>query len=353
MSFNINSTKQLGEILFDKLGLPATKKTKTGYSTDVSVMEELAPMHPVPAKILEYRQTTKLKSTYVDALPRQINPRTGLIHTTYSQTVAATGRLSSIDPNLQNIPIRTHAGNEIRKAFIPRAKGRVILSADYSQIELRIMAHVSKDEGLISAFTAGEDIHTTTAASVFGVRNKEVTDEMRRSAKAVNFGIMYGLGPFGLAQRLGISQTEAKQIIQKYFERFPGVKKYIDDTIAFAHANGYTVTALGRRRYYANINNRNANIRQGEERQAINMPIQGTAADMMKLAMINVHKRMHKEKFEALMIMQVHDELVFDAPKSEVKSLGDVVKKEMEGALATSVPIEVNVRHGANWAEAH
>lgn len=353
VTFNINSTKQLAEVLFDKLGLPTAKKTKTGFSTDVSVLEELALQHPVPAKILEFRQTAKLKSTYVDALPRQVNPRTGLIHTSYSQTVAATGRLSSNDPNLQNIPIRTHAGNEIRKAFIPRGKGRVILSADYSQIELRIMAHVSQDPGLIAAFNAGEDIHNTTAASVFGVSTREVTDDMRRSAKAVNFGIMYGLGPFGLAQRLGISQTESRQIIQKYFERFPGVKQYIDTTIAFAHANGYTVTALGRRRYYANINNRNANIRQGEERQAINMPIQGTAADMIKMAMINVHKRMAKEEMESLMIMQVHDELVFDAPSKEVPALSKLVRTEMENALECSVSIVVNVKHGANWAEAH
>ncbi len=351
--FNISSTKQLGEILFDKLKLPALKKTKTGYSTDVSVLEELADMHPVPAKILEFRQTMKLRSTYVEALPKQINPRTGLIHTTYSQTVAATGRLSSIDPNLQNIPIRTEVGNEIRKAFIPRAKGNIILSADYSQIELRVMAHVCGDSGLVNAFKKNEDIHTTTAASVFGVKPKDVSSEMRRKSKMVNFGIMYGLGPFGLAQRLGIPQSEAKQIIQTYFERFPGVKQYIDDTIAFAHKHGYTETESGRRRYFANINNKNANIRQGEERQAINMPVQGTAADMMKLAMIGVYKKLKKEKFTAKMILQVHDELVFDTPKDEAKELGALVKEEMATALKMKVPIEVNVKQGNNWAEAH
>ncbi len=352
-TFNISSPKQLGEILFDKLQLPARRKTKTGYSTDVAVLEELASLHPVPAKILEYRQTVKLKSTYVDALPKQINPRTGLIHTTYSQTVAATGRLSSIDPNLQNIPIRTEMGNEIRKAFIPRAKGNVIISADYSQIELRIMAHVCNDAGLINAFNNGEDIHTTTAASVFGVPPSEVTGEMRRQSKMVNFGIMYGLGPFGLSQRLGIPQAESKKIIATYFERFPGVKKYIDDTIAFAHEHGYTETVSGRRRYFANINNKNANIRAGEERQAINMPVQGAAADMMKLAMIAVYSKMHKHKFTAKMILQVHDELVFDAPKGEVKELSAMVKEEMENALEMKVPIEVNVKEGNDWAEAH
>lgn len=351
--FNINSTQQLSKILFEKLKLKTGKKTKTGFSTDVAVLEFLRKGHPLVEELLEYRQLQKLKSTYVDALPKQINPRTGKLHTSFNQTVAATGRLASSDPNLQNIPIRTEMGRKIRRAFIPSDKNSLILSADYSQIELRIMAHVSGDEGLLEAFNNREDIHASTAAKVFGASPKEVTREMRRKAKEVNFGIMYGIGPFGLASRLDITQTEAKEIIQKYFERFPKVNQYIAETIAFARANGYVETLKGRRRYLPEINSANQNIRSNAERQAINMPIQGTAADMIKLAMINIHRELLKRKLGSKMILQVHDELVFDIPKSEEAKMKKLADEEMKNALPLNVPIEVEIGVGKNWLEAH
>ncbi|HLF13889.1 MAG TPA: DNA polymerase I [Bacteroidota bacterium] len=347
--FNVNSTQQLGKILFEKLSLPTARKTKTGFSTDVGVLESLRHGHPIVEQLLEYRQLQKLKSTYVDALPTLVNPATGRLHTSYNQAVALTGRLSSSDPNLQNIPIRTELGGSIRKAFVPGAKRCRILSADYSQIELRIMAHVCADEGLTAAFRNGEDIHTTTASGVFGVRASGVTKEMRRKAKEVNFGIMYGIGPFGLASRLDISQGEAKEIILKYFERFPKVKEYITGTIESARKNGFAATLLGRKRFFPDINSRNFPVRSNAERQAINMPIQGTAADMIKLAMIRIHGRLTGERLRARMLLQVHDELVFEVPESETDAVGKLVRSEMEAALPLSVPVVVDVGTGKNW----
>ncbi|HUI31313.1 MAG TPA: DNA polymerase I [Candidatus Acidoferrales bacterium] len=351
--FNINSPKQLGEILFKKMKIAPTKKTKTGYSTDVFVLEELGAEHPIAEKILTYRKVTKLKSTYVDVLPTLINPRTGRVHTSFNQTVAATGRLSSADPNLQNIPIRGEMGKEIRKAFVPGEKGWVMVSADYSQIELRIMAHICKDEGLIDAFNKHEDIHRTTASKVFGVPTDEVTSDMRRKAKEVNFGLLYGIGPYGLKIRLGISQGEAKDVIDTYFRRFPRVREYINSTLEFARKHGYVETLLGRRRYLANINSKNSAVRMAEERQAINMPIQGTAADMIKLAMIAIHHEMKKKDMKSRMLLQVHDELVFESPKSEVKELEKLVTDRMKTAMKLSVPVDVEVGTGPNWLDAH
>jgi DNA polymerase-1 len=350
--FNINSTQQLSEILFRKLNLPVIRKTKTGFSTDVAVLEALRGQHPLIEKLLDYRQLTKLKSTYVDALPLLINPATGRVHTSYNQTVAATGRLSSSDPNLQNIPIRTELGSAIRKAFIS-GEGFGLLSADYSQIELRIMAHISGDEALRQAFLNDEDIHTTTAAKIFGVQAGEVSREMRRRAKVVNFGIMYGLGPFGLAGRLEISQTEAREIIARYFERFPKVKQYIHDTIASARQAGYVTTLLGRRRYLPDIASRNQAVRGNAERQAINMPIQGTAADMIKLAMIALDRALTEQSLRSRMLLQVHDELVLEVPEEERGRVEQLVTKKMRDAMTLSVPIRVDVGFGKNWLEAH
>ncbi|MBX2993097.1 MAG: DNA polymerase I, partial [Bacteroidetes bacterium] len=330
--FNINSTQQLGDILFNKLKLPTIRKTKTGFSTDVNVLEALRGQHPIIEKMLNYRQLTKLKSTYVDALPSLINPKTGRLHTSFNQTVALTGRLSSADPNLQNIPIRTEAGRAIRKAFVPGKKSNLILSADYSQIELRVMAHISGDEGLLEAFRNKEDIHASTSAKVFGVKPDDVTRDMRRKAKEVNFGIMYGIGPFGLANRLEISQSEAKEIIQRYFDRFPKVKQYINDTIDAARRKGYVSTLLGRRRYLPDVNSRNFTIRSNAERQAINMPIQGSSADMIKIAMIRIDEALRKSEVRSTMLLQVHDELVFEVPEGEVKMMKKLVVDRMENA---------------------
>ncbi|MGK9475877.1 DNA polymerase I [Melioribacter sp. OK-6-Me] len=351
--FNINSTQQLQKVLFDKLKLPQTSKTKTGYSTDAKSLESLRGAHPVIDLILEYRQIAKLKSTYADALPTLINPKTGKIHTTYNQTVVSTGRLSSNDPNLQNIPIRTELGKEIRKAFIPSDKNNIILSADYSQIELRIMASISGDENLIAAFEKGEDIHRRTAAMVFKVDPDDVTPDMRRKAKEVNFGILYGLGPFGLKNRLGISQSHAKEIFDNYFNSFTKVKKFMDESIEKARQNGYAETLTGRRRYLKNINSKNRTIRQFEERVAINMPIQGTAADMIKLAMIKIFNELNKRKSKTKMILQVHDELVFDMPQKELSELKPVIKNLMETAMPLNVPIVVDIGTGSNWLDAH
>lgn len=352
-TFNIDSPKQVGEILFDRLSLPAPKKTKTGYSTDVSVLSELAEEYPIAGYILEHRQLQKLQSTYVESLPKMVNARTGRIHTTYNQTIAGTGRLSSTEPNLQNIPIRTALGREIRKAFIPQ-KGNIMLSADYSQIELRVMAHVCNDATLVDAFKNGHDIHAATAAALFGIELGDVESEQRRIAKTVNFGIMYGQGSFGLAKQLGVSRTEAKEIIDQYFLRYPNIKLYIDQTIEKAKKQGYVETLMGRRRYFPALESNNQAIRQGAERAAINMPIQGSAADMMKLAMINVHARMKKEQLKSLMILQIHDELVFDATVDEVEHLRSLVKEEMESAMPLGeVPVLVETGIGSNWDEAH
>jgi DNA polymerase-1 len=351
--FNINSTQQLGDILFNTLQLPTIRKTKTGFSTDAGVLETLRGQHPIIDALLEYRQLTKLKSTYIDALPQLVHRETGRVHTSYNQTVAATGRLSSSDPNLQNIPIRTEIGRAIRKAFVPGSPDSVILSADYSQIELRVMAHICSDAGLLEAFRNNEDIHTSTAGKVFGVAPDQITRDMRRKAKEVNFGIMYGIGPFGLATRLEISQTEAREIIERYFQRFPKVKQYIQDTIASAQRSGFVQTLMGRRRYLPEINSRNRNIRGNAERQAINMPIQGTAADMIKLAMIQLDADICRDRLASRMILQVHDELVFEAPRSEQEIMRARVIDRMKNALSLNVPVDVEVGIGKNWLEAH
>lgn len=351
--FNISSPKQLQVILFEKLGLASGRKTKTGFSTDARALENLRGEHEIIDIILGYRQVTKLKSTYSDALPNLINPKTGRVHTDFNQTVAATGRLSSLNPNLQNIPIRTEMGKEIRKAFVPRDKNYVLLSADYSQIELRLLAAICKDEALMKAFKGGEDIHRSTAALVFMVDPKDVTPDMRRKAKEVNFGILYGIGPFGLKTRLGIPQSHAKDIIELYFNTFKSVKNYMDDSVRKAQEKGYAETLLGRRRFLRNINSNNRVVRQFEERVAINMPIQGTAADMIKLAMIKIHNELEKRKAKTKMVLQVHDELLFDAHKDEVDELRPMIKEIMETALPLDVPILVETGVGDNWLDAH
>lgn len=351
--FNINSTKQLQYILFDKLKLKPTKKTKTGFSTDAKSLELLQGEHEIVDHLVNYRQITKLKSTYADSLPKLVNKRTGKIHTTYNQTVASTGRLSSLNPNLQNIPIRTELGKEIRKAFVPTDKNYKIFSADYSQIELRIMAHLSNDEAMIKAFKDAEDIHTSTAALVFMVERKDVTQDMRRKAKEVNFGILYGIGAFGLASRLGITRTHAQEVIDTYFNTFKNVKGMMDSFIEIAKDKGYAETLNGRRRYLRNINSKNRVVRQFEERVAINMPIQGTAADMIKIAMINIHNELEKRETKTKMILQVHDELLFDIYKDEIDELVPLIKTTMENAMRLKVPIIVESGIGNNWLEAH
>ncbi|WP_353130167.1 DNA polymerase I [Parapedobacter pyrenivorans] len=353
--FNIASPKQLGEILFEKLQLdPKAKKTKTGqYKTGEDVLLTLASKSDIVKDILEFRQLQKLKSTYVDALPMMINPLTGRVHTSYNQAVAATGRLSSTNPNLQNIPIRTARGREVRKAFIPRDDNHVILSADYSQIELRLVAHMSDDKGMLDAFEKGLDIHRATAAKVYGVPLEEVTAAQRRNAKAVNFGIIYGQSAFGLSQNLGIPRTEAAQIIEQYFAQYPGIKRYMNETINFAKEHGYVETLLKRRRYLRDINSANQTVRGFAERNAINAPIQGSAADMIKVAMIAIHEAIKKQGLNGKMTMQVHDELVFDVPKEEVALFRALAEKHMKSALNMSVPIVVELGEGRNWLEAH
>lgn len=355
VKFNIASPKQLGEVLFDKLKLdPKAKKTKTGqYKTGEDVLLALAGKSDIVEDILEFRQLQKLKSTYVDALPELVNKSTGLIHTSYNQAVAATGRLSSTNPNLQNIPIRTERGREIRKAFIPRDKHHVILSADYSQIELRLMAELSKDENMIEAFQQGHDIHRATAARVYGIELSEVTPDQRRNAKAVNFGIIYGQSAFGLSQSLKISRKEASDIIEQYFSQYKGIRQYMNDTIAKARENGYVETLLHRRRYLRDINSANATVRGFAERNAINAPIQGSAADMIKIAMISIQQDIEQEQLSGKMIMQVHDELVFDVPQDEVAAFEKIITKRMKEAIELEVPIEIEIGKGANWLEAH
>lgn len=356
--FNLASPKQLGEVLFDKLKLdPSAKKTKTGqYQTGEDVLLKLAAKgNSIVDDILAFRELTKLKSTYVDALPQLINNKTGRVHTTYGQAVAVTGRLASNNPNLQNIPVRTDRGKEIRKAFVPRDSKHILLSADYSQIELRIVAAISGDKNMCKAFRDGTDIHTATAARVYNVEEKAVTKEMRYKAKSVNFGIIYGQGAFGLADNLGISRTEAKEIIDNYKKQFPGIQKYMDDTINFARENGYVETLMGRKRWLRDINSANFTVRGFAERNAINSPIQGTAADMIKLAMQKIHTAMKKEKMQSKMLLQVHDELVFDALKTEVKELKPLVIENMQAALPLphKVPVIAECGEGKNWLEAH
>jgi DNA polymerase I len=353
--FNIGSPKQLGEVLFDRMKLdPKAKKTKTGqYATGEDILSKLEADHEIISHILDYRELQKLKSTYIDALPALISPGDGRIHTSFNQAVTATGRLSSTNPNLQNIPIRTERGKEIRKAFVPRSADYTILSADYSQIELRIMASFSKDQTMIEAFQHGIDIHTSTASKVFKLPLQEVSSDMRRKAKTINFGIIYGISAFGLGARLNISRKEAGEIIEAYFEQFPAVKKYMDDSIRKARECEYAETLLGRRRYLRDINSRNMTDRGFAERNAINAPIQGTAADMIKLAMIRIHEWLQKEKLQSKMILQVHDELVFDTHKDELDELKKQVENIMKNALPLQVPMEIGLGTGNNWLEAH
>jgi DNA polymerase I len=352
LEFNVNSPTQLAEILFDKLNLqPNTRRGKAkARSTAADILEELSAQHPLPAKIIEYREIAKLKSTYVDALPKLIHPETGRLHTSFSQTGTATGRLSSSDPNLQNIPIRTELGREIRAAFVAE-KGKILLSADYSQIELRIMAHFSKDPVLVEAFRNGEDIHARTAQEVFGVGPMAQTAEHRRAAKAINFGIIYGLSPFGLAQQLGIEQKEAAKFINAYFTRYRGVKEYLDNILAETRKTGVAKTLFGRIRPIPEINSPQMQLRNFAERTALNSPLQGTAADLIKLAMISIDGRLAEEKFEAKMILQVHDELLFEAPAKERAKLAKLVQEEMEGVHKLAVPIVVEIGAGPNWRD--
>jgi len=352
--FNINSPKQLGELLFEKLGLPIeyTKKTKTGYSTAVDVLERLAPIAPIVKKILDYRQIAKIQSTYVIGLQDWILAD-GKIHTRYVQDLTQTGRLSSVDPNLQNIPVRLEQGRLIRKAFVPEWEDSVLLSSDYSQIELRVLAHISKDEHLIKAFQEGADIHTSTAMRVFGIeRPEDVTPNDRRNAKAVNFGVVYGISDFGLSNNLGISRKEAKAYIDTYFERFPGIKNYMDEVVREARDKGYVETLFKRRRELPDINSRNFNIRGFAERTAINSPIQGSAADILKIAMIQLDKALVAGGYQTKMLLQVHDEIVLEVPKSELASIKKLVKQTMEEAIQLSVPLIADENEGVTWYEA-
>ncbi len=350
--FNINSPKQLAEILYDKLGLPVLKKTKTGYSTSADVLEKLAPQHEIVEKILHYRQIMKLISTYVEGLLKEIDPKSGKIHTRFNQTITATGRLSSTEPNLQNIPIRLEEGRRIRQVFVPSETGWQILSADYSQIELRVLAHLSGDESLKRAFSEDMDIHTKTAMDVFGVPEDEVTSLMRRQAKAVNFGIIYGISDYGLSQNLNIPRKVAAQFIDRYFRSYPGVKEYMDRVVEQARKDGYVTTMLNRRRYLPEIRSRNYNRRSFAERTAMNTPIQGTAADIIKTAMVRLHREMEKRRVQSRMLLQVHDELIFEVPEEELEEMRSLVRSVMEQAVPLSVPLKVDIHTGQTWYEA-
>ncbi len=355
MQFNIASPKQLGEVLFEKMKIKTpAKKTKTGqYPTGEEVLQKIINVHPIIQQILDYRGLTKLKSTYVDALPALISKEDGLVHTSYNQAVTATGRLSSTNPNLQNIPVRTDKGREIRKAFVPRDKNHILLAADYSQIELRIITHLSGDPAMSEAFREGLDIHAATAARVYKVPIDQVTKDMRRHAKAVNFGIIYGMSAFGLAERLGISRSEAASIIENYFKEYVGIQQYIKNNIEFARQHGYVETMLGRRRYLRDINAHNSVVRNFAERNAVNAPIQGSSADMIKIAMSNIYKAMNDKQLQSKMILQVHDELVFDAVKDELDTLKELVNDKMVNALPLNIPVVVELNTGENWLEAH
>jgi DNA polymerase-1 len=348
--FNINSPRQLGKVLFEDLRLPQSRRTKSGYSTEASVMETLRGVHPVIEFILEYRQLSKLKSTYVDALPALINRKTGRVHTTFNQTGTATGRLSSSDPNLQNIPVRSELGNKIRKAIIA-PPGAYLLSADYSQIDLRVLAHLSRDPGLIEAFARDEDIHATTAAKLFGIPADTVTSEMRRNAKTVNFGVIYGMSDYGLEQATSLNREEAAQFIALYFEKYPKVKEYLEVTKQRARKLGYVQTILGRRRFLPEINSANRMVREAAERMAINAPVQGSSADIIKVAMINLHREMEKRQFKSKMLLQIHDELLFEVPESELDEMKSLVSDLMPRAIELSVPVKIDIKVGRNWAE--
>lgn len=350
--FNINSPKQLSRVLFQSLGFQPTKKTKTGFSTELSVLEELAEFHELPQEVLNYRSMNKLKTTYVDALPQLVNLKTGRIHTSFNQTATATGRLSSSDPNLQNIPIRGDWGRRIRESFITE-EGNILLSADYSQVELRILAHLSQDVGLLEAFSNDLDVHARTASELFGIPIDKVTPDMRRIAKTVNFGVIYGISPFGLSETLSISRDDARKYIEQYFDRHPGVKRYIEETLESAKNRGYVVTLFGRKRSIPELKNQNSTIRQQGERLAINSPIQGTAADIIKIAMIQIWKGFQDRALTAKMILQVHDELLFELPVHELRTVEDFVREKMEKAVELSVPIKVDIGHGRSWSETH
>ena len=355
VEFNISSPKQLGEVLFERLKISSKpKKTKTGqYSTSEDILAELVDENIIIKLILEYRSISKLLNTYIDSLPNQVSGKSGRIHTQYVQTVASTGRLSSINPNLQNIPIRSERGREIRKAFIPKNKDYFILAADYSQIELRIIASISKEENMINAFKNDEDIHAATASSVFNVPISNVSREQRSNAKIVNFGIIYGVSAFGLSNQTNLNRNESKLLIDTYYKKYPRLKEYISNQISFARNNGYVQTLLGRRRYLKDINSRNAVVRGAAERNAINAPIQGSAADIIKIAMINIQNKLESEDYQSKMLLQVHDELVFDVFKPELNKVIDMVKSEMMNAYQIEVPLKVDINYGLNWLEAH
>jgi len=350
--FNVSSPRQLETILFDELGLPSSKKTKTARSTDQGVLEELAQLHPLPQAILEYRSVSKLKSTYLDALPREVNSETGRIHTRYNQLVAATGRLSSSDPNLQNIPIRTEMGRRVRDAFVP-ADGWSMLSADYSQIELRVLAHLSRDPALVEAFSRGDDVHIQTACALFGVKPEEVTKQMRGEAKTVNFAVIYGQSQFALARNLKIDRAEAQRYIDAFFDQYAGVKSFLDEVVEQARANGLVTTLLGRRRSLPDIRSQNKNLRAAAERIACNTPIQGTAADIMKVAMVQIQHAIEAQRLQSRMVLTVHDELVFEAPPAEREGLEALVLDHMQNAVPLSVPLPVEAGWGESWGAAH
>jgi DNA polymerase-1 len=350
--FNINSPQQLSRILFETLKLPPVKKTKTGYSTDTGVLEKLSSLHPLPKEILEYRTLTKLKGTYIDVLPTLTDPYTGRIHASFNQMVVATGRLSSSDPNLQNIPVRGEEGRKIREAFIPE-DGFILLSSDYSQIELRVLAHISGDQLLIETFLKDEDIHTKVAQEVFKVEAGGVTQEMRRTAKVINFGIIYGISSYGLSKELGVSQKEAQGYIDDYFERYRGVKRYIEEVLEEARLKGFVKTLFGRIRYIPEINNPDTAIRQLGERTAMNTPIQGTAADIIKMAMVNIQNKIKENNLSSRLIIQIHDELVFEVKKEETYIMEKLVKEGMEQVVSLLVPLKVSLGKGKSWAEAH
>jgi DNA polymerase-1 len=351
-SFNVGSPRQLGEVLFEHLKLARGKKTKTGWSTDVEVLTTLAEDNPIAARVLDYRSMAKLKSTYCDALPKLIHPETGRIHTSFNQTITATGRLSSSDPNLQNIPIRTEEGRRIREAFIPAAGNR-LLAADYSQVELRILAHLADEPVLKDSFAQGEDIHTRTASEIFGVSLEMVTPEMRRRAKTINFGVLYGMSAFGLAKSLGIGRAEAQNYIDSYFARYPKVLEFIEERKAEARRDLYVTTLLGRRCAVPEIASKNGAVRGYAERNAVNYPLQGSAADIIKVAMVHIHRRLALEGLSAKMVLQVHDELIFDVPETELAAVEALVRQEMEGAADLTVPLVVDIGIGNNWSEAH
>jgi DNA polymerase-1 len=348
--FNISSTKQLGFVLFEKLQLPTIKRTKTGYSTDAEVLEQLAPQHEIVAKILAHRELTKLKTTYVDVLPGLINPQTGRVHTTFDQTVAATGRLVTTDPNLQNIPIRTEEGRKIRRAIVA-GPGAKLLAADYAQIDLRVLAHVTDDPGLLAAFERGDDVHTVTAAEVFGVSRDNVTSELRRRAKVIVFGVAYGMSDFGLATQLGISRAEAKAYIEQYYAKYPRVRQYMLDIVAQCREQGYVTTIMNRRRYIPEVHTRNRPIREAAERTAINTPIQGGSADIIKKAMVDISRHVLPRFPRSLMTLQVHDELLFEAPEEELRALAPEVKHVMETAFTLKVPLRVELKIGPTWRD--